>query len=91
MKFVENDLRGNEFEHVIFVVNRIDQIRERERPQIHKYAFMKLQAFYPNPSLYSISALNALDGKLDGEADKVRSSGMPELEQHQELSPETAA
>ncbi len=65
MKFVQNDLKGNQFDSVFFVVNRFDQIRSREQPQIRQYAEIKIKEYYPQPELFCISALNALDGRLD--------------------------
>ncbi len=80
MKFVKNDLEGNNFESVIFVVNKIDTIPPRERPQIHQYAQVKLKQFYPEPDLFCLSAAKALDGRMDGNGDMVRESGILELE-----------
>lgn len=80
MKFVENDLKGNSFESVFFVVNRFDQIRPREQPQIRQYAEQKLQEIYPHPEVFCISALNALEGRLEGKEDSIEASGMKPLE-----------
>lgn len=80
MKFVENDLEGNNFDSVIFVVNKFDTISKREQPQIRQYAEVKLKQFYPNLDLFCLSAINALDGRLEGDEQMVRESGMVELE-----------
>lgn len=80
MEFVENDLQGNKFDSVFFVVNRFDQIRPREQPQIRQYAEMKLKAFYPEPEMFCLSALKALDGRLDGDEEMVEGSGIYPLE-----------
>ena len=80
MKFVENDLKGNSFDSVLFVVNKFDTITKRERPQIRQYAEVKLKQFYDNPDLFCLSAINALDGRLEGTEDMVKESGMVELE-----------
>lgn len=80
MKFVENDLKGNSFDSVFFVVNRFDQIRQREQPQIRQYAEVKLKDIYPQPEVFCISALNALDGRLDQDDELVNKSGMKPLE-----------
>ncbi len=80
MRFVQNDLRGNQFESVFFVVNRIDQVRTTEQPQIYRYAEIKLNEIYPQPELFCISALNALEGRLDDDDDRVEKSGILPLE-----------
>lgn len=80
MKFVEKDLKGNSFDSVFFVVNRFDQIRAREQPQIRQYAELKLKEIYPQPEVFCISALNALDGRLDNDDDLIEKSGMSPLE-----------
>lgn len=80
MKFVQNDLKGNQFESVFFVVNKFDQLRAREQPEVHRYAKMKLQEFYPQPELFCISALNALDGRLEQDGALLEKSGILPLE-----------
>ena len=80
MRFVEKDLKGNGIDSVFFVVNRFDQIRERERNMIRQYAQRKLKELYPNPELFCVSALNALDGRLDKDEELVEGSGILPLE-----------
>lgn len=80
MRFVEKDLKGNCIESVFFVVNRFDQIRPREQPQVRQYAQMKIKEFYPQPELFCLSALNALDGRLDHDEKLVADSGILALE-----------
>lgn len=66
MKFVENDLHGKGIDSVFFVVNKFDQItRQRDQSEIRQYAEMKLKEIYPQPELFCMSAINALDGRLD--------------------------
>ena len=80
MKFVESDLKGNQFDSVFFVVNRFDQIRSREQPQIRQYAEIKIKEYYPKPELFCISALNALDGRQDHDEALLERSGILPLE-----------
>lgn len=80
MKFVQNDMKGNHFDSVFFAVNRIDQIKPQEQFQIHQYAELKLKEFYPQPELFCISALNALDGRLDQDESLLEKSGILPLE-----------
>lgn len=80
MKFVQNDLKGNQLDSVFFVVNRFDQINAREQPQIRQYAQIKLREVYPQPELFCISALNALDGRLEKDEVLLETSGILPLE-----------
>ena len=61
-------------------MNRIDQIKPQEQFQIHQYAELKLKEFYPQPELFCISALNALDGRLDQDESLLEKSGILPLE-----------
>lgn len=81
MQFVQNDLKGNQFDSVFFVVNKIDQISSREQPQIRQYAEIKIKEYYPQPELFCISAQNALDGRLDHDEALVEKSGILPLEE----------
>lgn len=80
MRFVEKDLKGNCIESVFFVVNRFDQLRPRDQPKVRQYAQMKIKEFYPQPELFCLSALNALDGRLDHDEKLVADSGILALE-----------
>lgn len=80
MKFVEKDLRGNSIDSVFFVINRFDQIRQKEQPQIRQYAELKLREIYPQPEIFCLSALNALDGRLDKDDSLIEKSGIIPLE-----------
>lgn len=82
MQFVEYNLKGNGFENPFFVVNKFDVVRDRERPAIKTFAQAKLSEYTAmgNSGIFYVSALDALDGKLDGNEDKYKSSGMPEFE-----------
>lgn len=80
MEFVEQDLRGNNFDSVFFVVNRFDLIRSKEQEGIRQYARMKLQQFYPQPEMFCLSAINALDGRLQGRGELIEGSGILPLE-----------
>lgn len=82
MRFIENDLAGNNYEAVVFAVNRIDQVPEDERGRILEYAKKKLKAIYPDAPVFGTSALQALEGRTKGDAEKFRASGFPELEAH---------
>lgn len=79
MEFIENNLKLQGFEDPFFLVNRFDLIRDREKQRIKDFARLKLQDYTSNEIFY-ISALDALDGKIDGDAQKVEASGLPAFE-----------
>lgn len=79
MEFIENNLKLQGFEDPFFLVNRFDLIRDREKQRIKDFARLKLQDYTSNEIFY-ISALDALDGKIDGDAQKVDASGLPAFE-----------
>lgn len=80
MRFVEDNLQEQGFTDPFFLVNRFDSITsERERSAMRRFTEMKLRDYTSNEIFY-VSALNALNGKMEGDADKLRSSGMPEFE-----------
>lgn len=82
MEFVEYNLKGNGFDNPFFVINKFDVVRERERPTIKTFAQGKLSGYtnMGNSGFFYVSALDALDGKIDGNEQMYRSSGMPEFE-----------
>lgn len=79
MEFIENNLKLQGFEDPFFLVNRFDLIRDREKQRIRDFARLKLQDYTGNEIFY-ISALDALDGKINGDAEKVDASGLPAFE-----------
>lgn len=80
MKFVKNDLYDKKIEDVFFVVNKFDQIAQREQLEIRQYAEIKLKEIYPQPELFCLSAINALDGRLDKDDSLLEKSGIIPLE-----------
>lgn len=83
MNFVEYNLKGNGFENPFFIINRFDIINsEREKQQIKTFVYGKLKEYTTlgENGFYFVSALNALDGKVDGDSQKYQRSGMPEFE-----------
>lgn len=79
MEFIENNLKLQGFEDPFFLVNRFDLIRDRERQRIKDFAKLKLKEYTSNEIFY-ISALDALDGKIDNDVQKVDASGLPAFE-----------
>lgn len=70
-------------EEIFFVCNRFDEVRERERPRVVEYAKQKLSDKTKlENGIHFLSAINALDGKLDNNNELLNSSGLPELEKN---------
>jgi GTPase SAR1 family protein len=82
MRVIERDVRGAGHEDIFFVCNRFDQIRPRERDRLVDFAKKRLadKTSHGESGIYFISALDALEGRLDGDDEMVRSSGVPRLE-----------
>lgn len=69
---------------ILFVVSAIDRIRRPEDRQrvvdsIRARIQERLGAAQP-PLLFAVSALNALEGRLQGAPERIEASGMPEFE-----------
>ncbi len=88
VNFIKNNLIANSFDEIIFVCNRFDEVRERERERIIDYAKKKLgnlTKMGPEHGIYFISAADALDGRLEkNDPEKAKrlleESRLPELE-----------
>ena len=83
MSFIENNLTSHGFEDPFFVINRFDLIPESERPKIVDYAKRKLtkHTSFGEKGLFFVSARDALDGKIENDAELLQSSGMPVFEE----------
>lgn len=83
MDFVIHDLKGQGFDDPFFVVNRFDCIPRREQEMVKKFAQMKLKNYtsFGASGIHFVSALDALDGKMEGDPAKFEASGMMEFEQ----------
>lgn len=79
MDTVEEILVPKGFDDMFFVVNRFDTVPRRERAEIKKYVETKVKKYTSN-DVYCISALNALDGKIENDDELLASSGLPEFE-----------
>lgn len=76
---IENILLAKGFNDMFFVVNRIDLIQARERGDVEKFAKAKLNGYSKN-DIYYISALQAVDAKIEGDDTKYINSGMKAFE-----------
>jgi GTPase SAR1 family protein len=83
MRFVENNLKKQGFDDVYFIINRFDVLRsDKDKQRTTEFAKMKLSEFtaFGESGLFFVSALNALDGKVQNNVALYESSGMPEFE-----------
>lgn len=82
MEFIENNLRANGFEDILFVCNRFDEIRDKERDRVIKFARDKLgaQTNLGDNGVFFVSAAKALDSRIDNTPDKLDASGVPAFE-----------
>lgn len=66
-------------QNLFCVVNRINQVRnDRERARVTKFVNDLMKPF--TKRIFYVNALDALDGRLDGDAQKVEASNIPALE-----------
>ncbi|MBR5566203.1 MAG: dynamin family protein [Roseburia sp.] len=100
--FVRNKVMVSDLGRIIFVINKIDMVRERDRQRvvdsikakIQTSVLEKVETLYGADSkeyaeskaklggirIYPVSAMKALDGKLDGDEELLKESQMPKFE-----------
>lgn len=74
METIENILVPKGFDDMFFVVNRFDLIAPREQADIKRFVENKVKEYTTNEIFY-LSALNALDGKVEHNQEKLNNSG----------------
>jgi len=84
MQFIDLNIRGGGHEDLFFVCNRFDEVRSNERERIVSYAQAKLKdkTTFGSNGIYFLSALAALEGRLQGDSARVAASGINPLEDH---------
>ena len=82
LNVIDDAIIGGGHEDIFFVCNRFDEIRERERPRVVEYGRQKLEerTKLGSDGILFLSSRDALDAKLDKDADALQSSGFPKLE-----------
>lgn len=83
LALIDNDLRPSGHEFLFFVCNRFDEIRRKEdRDKIINYAYTKLsdRTRFGREGVFFLSAVDALEGRLNGDAGLVKRSGIGPLE-----------
>lgn len=83
---VNNNLRKIGHEEIFFICNRFDLIRRQERDELKQYGISKLAPLTNGGAerVFFISAVQALDGRLDGDEELVKKSGILSLEKELE-------
>jgi GTPase SAR1 family protein len=77
---IEN-LRNSGHEEIFFVINRWDQLRERDKVDVRQWADGRLRPLSKrSESIYYVSSLDALEGRLDGDEARIARSGILQLE-----------
>jgi GTPase SAR1 family protein len=82
LKVVENQIHRAGHKEIFFIANRFDEIRPKERDRVIQYGRAKLgpKTELGEAGVFFISALDALDGRLDGNEGQIKQSGILELE-----------
>jgi len=82
MRVLDEDVRGSGHEQVFIVCNRFDEVGEHDRQRVVDYARSKLapRTAFGESGVYFISSLDAMEGRCDGNAERLRRSGLLELE-----------
>ncbi|MEQ1572466.1 MAG: dynamin family protein, partial [Myxococcota bacterium] len=75
-------LRERGIDNLLFVVTAIDRIRrEPDRERVLASVRARVAAAgVESPAVWGLSGQDALDGRIEGDADRVRTSGLPEFE-----------
>jgi len=83
MDVIDNTLIATGHEELLFVCNRFDEIRAADRERLVSFGRTKLapKTTFGEHGLFFLSALNALEGRMDGDKAKVANSGLLPLEQ----------
>ena len=83
LQVISDSIIASGHEDIFFVCNRFDEVRERERDRLKAYAQKRLcEKTSLENGIHFLSALNALDAKLDNNPDALKESGFQDLEQH---------
>lgn len=81
-KFIQERLMKNGMDRVIYAANFMDSIDEEELDELIEFVERRLEHITGERvnSLHPISALEALEGKLNNDSELLQYSGLPELE-----------
>ena len=83
LQAISDSIIASGHEEIFFVCNRFDEIRDRDKPRIMDYAKKRLgDKTTLDNGIHFLSALNALDAKMDNDDSLLEQSGFPELEKN---------
>ena len=83
LQTISDSIIASGHEEIFFVCNRFDEIRDREKPRLMDYAKQRLgDKTTLDNGIHFLSALNALDAKIDEDENLLQQSGFPELEKN---------
>ena len=79
IEVIEHRIRAAGYEEIFFVVNRIDEIRHRDRERVVQYATDRLAPLtsFGRRGIYFLSARDGLEANEDGDRTKLENSGLP--------------
>ena len=72
-------LRSFGFEDLVFVVNWMDLIKNREREALRMYIEIHVRDYSSNKHVYAVSAKEALEARQTGDEELLNKSGLPAL------------
>lgn len=83
MNAIDSDIVAAGHEYAMFVVNKINLVKERDREDTRRYMTKRLceKTNLGEKGIFFINAEAAKDGKYEGDALKFNQSGMPEFEE----------
>ncbi|MEO0645155.1 MAG: dynamin family protein [Cyanobacteria bacterium J06650_10] len=79
-----DDLTSASYENIFFICNRFDLLREQERGDIRAYGLSKLAHKTKRNRVFFISALMALDGRINDDTELIDESGLINFEEELE-------
>lgn len=79
MRVIDTTIKQYGFSDPFIIINKFDAIRKSEREPMREFIHEKLSS-YTDKDFFFVSALQALNGKLDGDEELLRMSGMPDFE-----------
>ncbi len=83
---IDNILKPTGHEDIFFICNRFNMIRAKEREDVKQYGISRLAPRTKRGSerVFFISALDALEGRIDNDEERISKSGMLQVEQQLE-------
>ncbi|MFL6237677.1 MAG: dynamin family protein [Thermoanaerobaculia bacterium] len=81
-QFIDKQLFGAGYEHIFYIINCWDTVANRQRDEVRQHILDKLtsRTRFEENGVFFVSALSALEGRLDGDPRRVESSGIVPLE-----------